>query len=63
MKSDRLAFFRSTMTGIEAMAADTARAFPLHCHDVFGIGLIDRGAQRFGVTPGAYAKTIGRVVA
>jgi len=38
MKPDRIAFFRSTMMGIEAMAADTARVFPRHCHDVFGIG-------------------------
>jgi len=46
MKPDRIAFYRSAMTGIEAMAADTVRAFPRHSHEVFGVGLIDRGAQR-----------------
>jgi len=32
--------------GIEAVAADTARAFGRHTHDQFGIGLIERGAQK-----------------
>ncbi|WP_083749117.1 AraC family transcriptional regulator [Pelomonas sp. KK5] len=32
--------------GVEAVVADTARAFGRHVHDEFGIGLIMRGAQR-----------------
>lgn len=32
--------------GVEAVVADTAHAFGRHMHDEFGIGLIERGAQR-----------------
>jgi AraC-like DNA-binding protein len=34
------------MAGVEAVAADTRHVFPRHTHDQFGIGVIDRGAQR-----------------
>jgi AraC-like DNA-binding protein len=32
--------------GVDIVRADTARAFSRHIHDEFGIGLIDRGAQK-----------------
>ena len=38
-------FQRTSLPGLELMHADTARSFPRHTHDQFGIGLIDRGAQ------------------
>jgi AraC-like DNA-binding protein len=38
-------FQRTCLQGLELMHADTARSFPRHTHDQFGIGLIDRGAQ------------------
>ncbi|MDH0864716.1 AraC family transcriptional regulator [Mitsuaria sp. GD03876] len=34
------------LPGIDIVRADTARTFPRHVHDEFGIGLIDRGAQK-----------------
>ncbi len=34
------------LPGIDIVHADTARAFSRHIHDEFGIGLIDRGAQK-----------------
>jgi AraC-like DNA-binding protein len=34
------------VAGVHAVEADTARGFPRHSHDQFGIGLIRRGAQR-----------------
>lgn len=34
------------LPGISIVRADTARAFSRHVHDEFGIGLIDRGAQK-----------------
>ena len=34
------------LAGVEIVHADSARAFPRHIHDEFGIGRIDRGAQR-----------------
>lgn len=37
---------RSAMPGVEVVAADSAHAFGRHTHDEFGIGLIERGAQK-----------------
>ncbi|MFG6487102.1 AraC family ligand binding domain-containing protein [Roseateles sp. BYS78W] len=36
----------SHVDGIDVMMADSARAFGRHTHDEFGIGLIERGAQK-----------------
>ncbi|MDR7268443.1 AraC-like DNA-binding protein [Pelomonas saccharophila] len=36
----------SAMPGVEVVAADSAHAFGRHTHDQFGIGLIERGAQK-----------------
>lgn len=36
----------SGMAGVQAVAADSAHAFGRHTHDEFGIGLIERGAQK-----------------
>jgi len=37
---------RCAMRGVEAVAADSGHAFPRHTHGQFGIGIVDRGAQR-----------------
>lgn len=37
---------RSGMAGVEAVVADSAHAFGRHTHEQFGIGLIERGAQK-----------------
>ena len=37
---------RSGMAGVQVVAADSALAFGRHTHDEFGIGLIERGAQK-----------------
>lgn len=37
---------RSGMAGVEVVAADSAHAFGRHMHDEFGIGFIERGAQK-----------------
>jgi AraC-like DNA-binding protein len=34
------------MTGVEAVTADSAHTFPRHTHEQFGIGIVDRGAQK-----------------
>lgn len=34
------------LPGVEAASADTAFSFARHTHDQFGVGVIDRGAQR-----------------
>lgn len=37
---------RSGMAGVDVVLADSAQAFGRHTHDEFGIGLIERGAQK-----------------
>jgi AraC-like DNA-binding protein len=38
-------FHRFPLTGIDPMTATTARSFPRHTHDQYGIGLIDSGGH------------------
>ncbi len=45
MKPGQFRMFRSSIAGIEAVAAETGHSFPRHTHDQFGIGVIERGAQ------------------
>ncbi|CAJ0771866.1 HTH-type transcriptional activator RhaS [Ralstonia chuxiongensis] len=47
-RSANLAFsmHRCAMRGVEAVAADSGHTFPRHTHGQFGIGIVDRGAQR-----------------
>ncbi len=37
---------RCAMRGVEAVAADSGHTFPRHTHGQFGIGIMDRGAQK-----------------
>ena len=37
---------RCGVDGVEAVAAETRHSFPRHTHEQFGIGVIDRGAQK-----------------
>jgi AraC-like DNA-binding protein len=37
---------KTSMPGVVAVVADSDRSFPRHMHDQFGIGLIERGAQK-----------------
>ncbi len=43
--ADAISFHVSPIAGIEAMSACTARAFPRHTHDQFGIGVVDAGGH------------------
>ena len=42
---DVIAFHALPLPGIDAMSAATARAFPRHTHDQYGIGVIDAGGH------------------
>jgi AraC-like DNA-binding protein len=42
---DAIAFHALPLPGIDAMSAATARSFPRHTHDQFGIGLVDAGGH------------------
>jgi AraC-like DNA-binding protein len=43
--SDAIAFHALALAGIDAMSASTARAFPRHTHDQYGIGVVDAGGH------------------
>ncbi|MBB5573277.1 MULTISPECIES: AraC family transcriptional regulator [Rhizobium] len=45
MRSSQFRMLRSSVAGVEAVAAETGHSFPKHTHDQFGIGVIERGAQ------------------
>jgi AraC-like DNA-binding protein len=42
---DCIRFHAFPVSGVEAMSARTARSFPRHTHDQFGIGVIDHGGH------------------
>ena len=46
MKRDEFKIFPSGVAGITAVGSDTGHVFSRHTHDQFGIGVIDRGAQK-----------------
>ena len=48
--------------GVEAVEADTARAFGRHTHEHFGIGLIGRGAQKSASGRGMVEAAAGDIV-
>jgi AraC-like DNA-binding protein len=42
---EHIRYFKVALTGIDAMAATTARSYPRHTHDQYGIGVIDSGGH------------------
>ncbi|UDF31126.1 UNVERIFIED_ORG: AraC family transcriptional regulator [Roseateles sp. XES5] len=46
MTSGRFRICRTGIDGIEAVFADSRHAFARHTHDAYGIGVVERGAQR-----------------
>jgi AraC-like DNA-binding protein len=42
----RFQIFRTGMDGIEAVFADSRHSFARHTHDTYGVGVIERGAQK-----------------
>lgn len=50
------------LKGVRAVVGDTARSFARHTHDEFGIGLIDRGAQRSASGRGPVEAWAGDVI-
>src|SRR5690242_8382940 len=42
---DHVRFRRYPVAGVEAMSAHTARAYPRHAHDEYGIGRVDTGGH------------------
>jgi AraC-like DNA-binding protein len=46
MVAGRFHIFRTGINGIEAVFADSRHAFARHTHDAYGIGVVERGAQK-----------------
>lgn len=46
MTRTQVSLLRCQKDGVEAVKADTSRIFGRHTHEQFGVGLIDRGAQK-----------------
>ena len=42
---EAIAFHAYPLAGIDPMSASTARAFPRHTHDQYGIGVVDAGGH------------------
>jgi AraC-like DNA-binding protein len=43
--SERVLYHRFPLIGIDAMTASTARSYPRHTHDQYGIGVVDAGGH------------------
>lgn len=53
---------RSGMPGVDIVAADSAHSFGRHTHDQFGIGIIERGAQKSASGRGVVEAGIGDMI-
>jgi citrate lyase subunit beta/citryl-CoA lyase len=47
---DSIRYHRFPLAGIEAMTAVTARSFPRHSHDQYGIGIVDSPVVELAAT-------------
>jgi AraC-like DNA-binding protein len=62
MAKGRFLLQRSTMTGVDAVEAETDHVFPRHTHEEFGIGVIRRGAQKSASGRGMVEAGPGNVI-
>jgi AraC-like DNA-binding protein len=46
MTKSQFRILRCGIAGVQAVESDTSHIFPRHTHEQFGIGVIDRGAQK-----------------
>jgi AraC-like DNA-binding protein len=46
MTRNQFKILRCAIAGVQAVESDTSHIFPRHTHQQFGIGVIDRGAQK-----------------
>ena len=53
---------RANIAGVDLVAADSAHSFGRHTHDTFGIGLIERGAQKSASGRGVVEAGAGDVI-
>lgn len=62
MSSGRFQVFRTAIDGIEAVFADSRHSFARHTHDGYGIGVIERGAQKSASGRGLVEAAAGNTI-
>lgn len=62
MSPGRFRIFRTQIEGVEAVFADSRHAFARHTHDCYGIGLIERGAQKSASGRGMVEAAAGHTI-
>lgn len=62
MESRRFNLLRCRMSGVEAVQADTALVFGRHTHEQYGVGLIERGAQKSASGRGVVEAGAGDII-
>lgn len=62
MKRGRVVMHRCVVAGVQATTADTTQSFGRHSHDMFGVGLVWRGAQRSASGRGPVEARAGDVI-
>ncbi len=62
MENERFKLLRCRKAGIEAVAADTTFVFGRHTHEQFGVGLIERGAQKSASGRGMVEARAGDII-
>lgn len=60
--SERVIFHRFPLAGIDAMSASTARSYPRHTHDQYGIGVVDAGGHASSSGRGAVEAGPGSLI-
>ena len=62
MPPEHIRLSGSALPGLQPMQAESIRSFPRHTHDLYGIGVIDRGGQRSASGRGAVEALRGDVI-
>lgn len=62
MRQHKIQPIACRLPGIEAVAADSSFSFGRHSHDCFGIGLMDRGAQKSHSGRGQVESAAGNII-
>jgi AraC-like DNA-binding protein len=62
-RSHRSVVAAAPLAGVFVTTTDSARSFPRHWHGTFGLGLVDRGAQRSASGRGAVDAFAGQCIA
>ena len=62
MARERFQIARTGLDGIEAVFADSRHSFARHTHETYGIGLIERGAQKSASGRGLVEAAAGNTI-